>query len=559
MGAWDMEFDFVSLGAGIGGITAAITAHDLGLSPVILEKSDQVGGVAAYSGGQLWVAGSHVAAREGIADSWELGYEYLTWFSAGTADPELLRRYCTAAPAALKFLEERAGVRWHSLGIPDNQWPTAPGSLPAGRFVEPEPFEGEALDPEWKPLVRMSPTSYFSNEEMYLEMGSHPHRHSWDWERANARQAADVRLQGSALAGYLVKAILDRRIPVLLNVTVEELLVEGPSVTGVRATADGRARTIRGRRATLIAVGGYDWNPDLVERFDNRTGLGSRAPRSVTGDHFGLVAPLDAELASVTRSFGFGYREKIAEEPGGRERWMPFYTGWPHAMMVDHSGSRLLDESGGHTDFAQLLREEPERRQQVLDSRFFAIFDTQYFAKYPIGGRRPAEALPDYFRRAGTLRELALDLGIDAAGLEATVARFNRHAAAGSDPDFGRGENAWSHAQFGDPHHEPNPNLGPIVEPPFYGIELHIVGMGITQTGIKTDDLGRVLNGRGAIPGLYAAGNSMAWRDLGANYHSGTANSRGMTWGYLAAQDAAGVELELAPAGLRTELNHRSG
>ena len=46
---WDIEVDLVAIGSGIGGLSAAITAHESGLSAVVLERSDQVGGVTALS------------------------------------------------------------------------------------------------------------------------------------------------------------------------------------------------------------------------------------------------------------------------------------------------------------------------------------------------------------------------------------------------------------------------------------------------------------------------------------------------------------------------------
>src|SRR5262245_52235509 len=151
---WDLEYDFINLGAGIGGATAAITAREAGLSTVILEKSDQVGGVAAYSGGQLWVPDNHVAEREGIEDNWKDAVTYLNWYSEETADPHMLRAFCKNAREALRFLEERAGVKWCLVALPDNRWPEGPGAIEAGRFVELHPFDGNTLDPRWKPFVR---------------------------------------------------------------------------------------------------------------------------------------------------------------------------------------------------------------------------------------------------------------------------------------------------------------------------------------------------------------------------------------------------------------------
>jgi 3-oxosteroid 1-dehydrogenase len=538
--AWDVEYDFINLGAGIGGTTAAITAHEAGLSTVILEKSDQLGGVAAYSGGQLWVPGNHLAAQESIDDNWEDAVDYIDWLSEGTADRDMLRIFCKTSRDALRFLGERADVRWLSLALPDNRWPDAPGAIEAGRFIELHPFDGNSLDPRWKPYVRFSPTSWFTNHELYFEFGSHPHRPKWDWERAKQRETTDMRLQGSALAGYLVQAVIKRDIPMHTNVEIEELVRDNGSVAGVVAKVDGKTMRVRGRHGTLIAMGGYDWNPELMARFDEQKTLGSRSPRSVTGDHFALVEPLGVELGSVVRSFGFGYADR--PEADGPERWFPFYTGWPHAMLVNEHGERFTDESGGHTrEFARRLRESPELRREFHGGHFFAIFDSQYVEEYPVGINMPGKPPPEHLKltRADTIGDLADATGVPRERLEQTVARFNHHAALAQDPDFGRGENIWAHAQFGDPLHKPNPNLGVLEKPPFYAIPVRVTGVGITQVGLKTDDRGRVITEKGPIEGLYAAGNSMAWLDLGANYHSGTANTRGMTWGYIAALDAA--------------------
>lgn len=537
----DLDYDLVCVGGGIGGLTASLVAHDAGLRPILLEKSAQIGGVAAYSSGQFWVPGNHLQREAGIEDSWEQGHTYLQSFSRDM-DPAMLRRFCETVPRALEYLGRDAGVAFCTLRLPDNLWPEAPGSVRLGRFVELEPFDGRTLDEPWRSLARFSPTSWFSNHEMYFEMGGHAYRQQWDWERATARSEADLRYQGSALSSYLAQALMRRNIPVLVGVEVEELLVEGDRVAGVVATVDGETRTIRARGGTLIAVGGYDWNPDLVWRFDGYRSFGSRSPESVTGDHIRLTEPLGVRLGAVRRTPAYGYPETPERRPGGgwqpvNARWQPFYSGWPHAMNVDRHGKRFWDESGGHArQFNEALR---SRGKDELTG-VWAVFDSQYREKYPIGKTAPGEPLPPPFETADTLAGLAGVMGVDAAALEASVARFNQFAAEGRDPDFKRGESAWSHTQFGDPHHRPNPNLGPVEKPPFFAVQLNTIGLGITQVGLQTDDHARVLNADGPIAGLYAAGNSMAWSDLGAIYHSGTANARGMTWGYIAAHDAAG-------------------
>jgi 3-oxosteroid 1-dehydrogenase len=94
----------------------------------------------------------------------------------------------------------------------------------------------------------------------------------------------------------------------------------------------------------------------------------------------------------------------------------------------------------------------------------------------------------------------------------------------------------------GDPYHKPNPNLGPLVKPPFYAVELkRMGGTAIPACGLLTDQHSRVLGWNDKpIVGLYAAGNSVARLETGAVMQSGISNARGMTYGWLAARHACG-------------------
>jgi 3-oxosteroid 1-dehydrogenase len=49
------EFDVVIVGSGAGAMTAALRAHDNGLSVLAIEKSDVYGGTTAVSGGGIWI------------------------------------------------------------------------------------------------------------------------------------------------------------------------------------------------------------------------------------------------------------------------------------------------------------------------------------------------------------------------------------------------------------------------------------------------------------------------------------------------------------------------
>src|SRR5688572_28170658 len=98
---WDLEYDLVAVGSGAGGLGAAITAADCGASAVVLEKSDQVGGVTAYSMGEVWVPGNHLAQELGIEDSPESGFRYVKQLGAGYTDDLLVANQAVHAPTAL--------------------------------------------------------------------------------------------------------------------------------------------------------------------------------------------------------------------------------------------------------------------------------------------------------------------------------------------------------------------------------------------------------------------------------------------------------------------------
>ncbi len=107
------------------------------------------------------------------------------------------------------------------------------------------------------------------------------------------------------------------------------------------------------------------------------------------------------------------------------------------------------------------------------------------------------------------------------------------------DHDFGRGTYPWAAMMTGD-RTRPNPNLGPLDKPPFYGLRLRVASVGVNAAGLKTNAHAQVMHVRDRpIPGLYAAGNSAAPLDSGAGYQSGVANLRGIVGGYLAGNHAA--------------------
>ena len=57
--AWDREADVVVIGAGAGGLVAAIAAREKGASVLIVEKNFDIGGRAMMSYGGLYIGGGN--------------------------------------------------------------------------------------------------------------------------------------------------------------------------------------------------------------------------------------------------------------------------------------------------------------------------------------------------------------------------------------------------------------------------------------------------------------------------------------------------------------------
>jgi 3-oxosteroid 1-dehydrogenase len=540
---WDMTVDVVAVGSGIGGLSAAIVAHDLGLRALVLEKAEKLGGVSAYSGGEVFLPNNWLEAAAGIEDSRELGRAYFEFLAAGYAEPELQANLLDTGPVAARYFQEKAGVRWKIItGFPDYHYPHAPGTLAGGRYLETELFDGKLLG-EWQDKTYLSPhmPNGITHDEMF-EWGGFPNILKWDFKLLGKRMRQDIRSFGPGMMAYFIKAaLIDRKIPAHLQTAARELIVESGRVVGVRAEKDGKALFIKAEHGVLLATGGYDWRPDLAKYFEQLPEWHSMCLPTVEGDGMIMGGEVGAAIAAVPpNNLGlfFGYNVP-GETQAGAPLWRASWEGGtPHALWVNQAGQRFGDESF-YRDHLPKVREWRGDTQTRPNFPPYLIFDHNFREKYALGSYLPSMEFPKgLVTSAGSLRELATKLGIDGANLEATVARFNVLAEEGVDRDFGRGTYPWAAMMTGDRSRK-NPNLGPLDKPPYYGLRLHVASVGVNAAGLKTNIDAQVAHVRGhAIPGLYAAGNCAAPLDTGAGYQSGLANLRGMVAGYRAAHHA---------------------
>lgn len=544
---WDLEVDFISVGSGAGALSAAITAHDAGLRTLILEKSALLGGVTALSLGEVWWPENHIGRDVlGVHDTREEAKAYLDFLSAGYADPELQGVFLDNAPQVCRDLQEKAGVRWRPVtNMPDYYYGVAPGTVAHGRMLDVEPFRGDQLG-EWQACTRTSPHAPLgvTHDELW-EWGGMASMRNWDFALLGDRATNDVRTFGPGLAAYLVKAaVVDRGIDTRVNARVDRLIREGGRVVGIEVLIDGVRTRIGARKGVLLAVGGYDQNPKMARYFEQLPEWLSAVPSSVEGDHLVMAGELGASVAfisPVNNANIFGYHIP-GEEFEGRPLWrFSFEFGLPHSIVVNRAGKRIGDESF-YRDWQPKVRQLDGVTQSYPNERMYLIADASFRERYPLGTTAPGERLPEGFGvQADTLEGLAKELDIDARELARTVERFNIDARNGEDTEFGRGTRPWTKRMFGDTQLGEGAVLAPVETGPFYGLELRLVSSGINGAGLRFNRNAQVIDVREQpIEGLYVAGNSAAMLDVGAGYQSGLANARGLVWGHIAAQHAAG-------------------
>ena len=85
--------DLIVIGSGAAGLSAALTAAELGLSVLVLEKEGVFGGSSLMSGGSLCFVGTDIQANNGISDSKRQLREDLLRVGGGASNPEVVDAY----------------------------------------------------------------------------------------------------------------------------------------------------------------------------------------------------------------------------------------------------------------------------------------------------------------------------------------------------------------------------------------------------------------------------------------------------------------------------------
>lgn len=216
-------YDVIIIGSGGAGMTAAITAHDLGLETVIFEKTEKIGGNTNKASSGMNASESSYQEEAGIEDKREDFFEETLKGGHGTNQQDLLHYFVDHSAQAIDWLAD--------LGIVlDNLTITGGMSKPRTH----RPHDGSAVGG-------------------YLVKG--------------------------------LKANVDKRqIPVITQADVQEILVDQGQVKGVKVEIDDQVREIKSQ-AVIIASGGFGANAKLVEEArPELAGYVTTSGPGITGD-----------------------------------------------------------------------------------------------------------------------------------------------------------------------------------------------------------------------------------------------------------------------------------
>jgi urocanate reductase len=482
--SWDREVDVIVIGAGAGGLVAAIAAREKGASVLIVEKNFDIGGRAMMSFGGLYIGGGNRMQKEiGVNDTPDLVFADWSRPEKPTgrfSDRELVRTYADNNLELFDWLEKN-GVKWESYRrVPDRldrartrlnvvRWPNEPTTPARGSgFVRP-----------------LEKTARQMGIEIMLQ-----------------HQMTRIHRE-SQLAGRVT------------GITAVEVDNRYQQLT--------RTVNIRARKGIIIATGGSAGNPVFRTMFDVRLTAEYQAENSEWTQR-----TADGEIAAMEIGAALGAtgcqtiqedhlinKGRIGKKSNGSATEL--YPTSPHffragavglqvgdyqnVILVKENGLRFYDETVPNQNYeyyAAALAWTGDPKKLNGGGPIWAIFDADAVVREKWDVKPPYVDRNGYFFSGDTLEELAANIvneyqwrPMPAASLRKTVERYNSFVDTGVDADFKK----------------PRP-MHKIAKPPFYAA-WSTPALHDSYTGIRINTAAQAIDLRGRIiPGLYACGDS---------------------------------------------------
>jgi 3-oxosteroid 1-dehydrogenase len=272
----EYEFDYLVVGTGVAGLSAAIAAKRNGLDTLVVESTDKWGGTTGISGGGLWAPHNPLMVKAGVDDSVDEALDYMEQ-TIGDVGPWTSRErklaFLNTIPHYIDTLAEE-GVKWVRVKDYPDYYPDLPGGR-VGRGLEVKPFNVRKLG-KWRKTLRTSLPAPLMTDDVWLLS------RAWSTPGGFIRGAFFVfRTFGSlltgqmkygiggALAGSLMHIVLRQETPVWLNSPLKELIVEDGRVVGAVVDKEGKKVHIRSRRGVMLAAGGFARNKQWRQKYQD--------------------------------------------------------------------------------------------------------------------------------------------------------------------------------------------------------------------------------------------------------------------------------------------------
>lgn len=520
-------FDVAVLGAGAGGLAAAIFAALEGARVLLVERCSHVGGTSAYSAGSTWIPLTRHAEAMEADDSYEKVAGFLDRAVGNQSAAAMRAAFLAAGRDVVETLEARTEMQFRARSFHPDYMYELEGASSAGRVLEPKPFDASVLGadlglirppiPEFTVLGGMMVDRDDIAQLMKIGKSAGATLYAakliarYLCDRARHGRGARL-VMGNALIGRLLYAALKLDVTILTETETASLVTEGDAVTGVVLRQDDLERKVSVAGGVILASGGFAQNPRMrAEKLPHPLPEFSPSAPGSTGALHELVFGIGAYHGETAAQPCFWAPVSRRRRKDGSMAVFPHFVfdrAKPGIISVGRDGRRFVNESTSYHRFVSAMY---AANRDGSHMPVFMVADAEALKKYGLGMIRPGGArikpfLADgYLTEARTLDELAAKLGIDAAGLKDSVNRINAYAKTGVDHDFARGTTVYEKAN-GDAAHQPNPSIGALKTAPFYAIRLWPGDIG-AATGLVGDENGRLLRRDGSvIEGLYACG-----------------------------------------------------
>jgi len=477
------ESDLVVVGCGIAGLSAAVSALEGGLSVTLIERAPE----SDFGGNSRWTeAYCRMKNEREISDDFE---EHFAENAGWNIDPNVI-----AAVAD---------------GYAD--WP---GYVKAHPFPDPEVITTFAASIPDTVAWLNGFGLRFEPQPIYLL----------------TMRATRIAAKGGGLAliERLMQEVKSRGARVLFETTAVDLLRdEQGRVAGISAVGpDSLKRSVKAR-ATVLASGGFQGNPEMMTHY---IGPKARYIRPVArGGYYNKGEGLRMALAAGAAPAGeYGSYHAEPIDPRSRQPEAVVFI-WPYGVLVNKLGRRFVDEATS-TAGAILYENVTRSIADQPDGIAWVIFDAQVedIPRWRVSIRSD---VPAY--EAESIAALAQQLELPVAALEETVDAFNAGCPSIEGEFTPLTLDGWKTIGL-----EPAKShwSRPLIKPPFRAYPV-ISANCFTFGGLKVNTHAQVLDTDGrVIPGLYAAGETVGIYHR--VYTAATSVLRGAVFGRLAGSHA---------------------